>query len=497
MTSSGQQTQQRRSRVDRLVARTRIRPAWRLPLIVFVWAQIVLLGWWAAQYPGLFSRDSVRYVLHVTVGPWTADHSVVYDSLVLASLNLTHSVALLTFLQTSVAAAVLAYCTASVHAFGVRARWAVIPGLVLPCVPSFGGFVSMVWKDVPFALAEMLLVATTLRLLVWRQNRGGEKNARRRLVTALGIELLALTIFRNDGFLIVVVVAAVLVLALTGMRRRILVAAIAALVGFGIATTVIYPAGGIKKAPSNLAYGVFYGDIAVAYAKAPRTFTAADRQLMAEVAPLRNWRKASNCYDSDALFRKGFNFSAAGRLKGSLAALWFRTVGRTPVLVVKTRLCRSSVAWDPLPPPRDQAGLGELPTGANRDLYGFLDVIPHDISRNLVPAPLSTRLSHLAADLRVAGYTHDSVQVLIFRGASWCYVLYLTLLVAALRRRRWNVLAIGAVSLANQLMVLAVNPAQLYRYMAGPIFIGMLLLPLVAVRRADPVRRAPATGILR
>lgn len=494
MISLDQQTQQRGlTRLDRSFERTRIPPAWRLPLIVYLWAQVVLLFWWVGDWPGLLSPDSISYVLHVTVGPWTADHSVVYDSAVLASLNLTDNVALLTLVQTVIASAIIAYCTASVHAFGVRARWAVIPGLVAPLVPSVGEFFTMVWKDVPFAFAELLAAATIIRILVWRRDTDRAAGSGRRLVVALGLELLALALFRNDGFLVVAVVAVVLIIALRGIRRKVLAAALAALAGFAIATTVIYPAVGIKQARSSLAYGTFYGDIAVAYAKAPRTFTAADRKLMAQVAPLRNWRKARNCYTSDTLFHKGFSFAEADRLKNQLATLWFRTLGRTPALVVKTRLCRSAVAWDPLPPPADRTGFGMLPArvpDTRTTLYGYSTVIPHTIAQNLQPDPLSTRVGRLAYHWRVASYSHESMQVLLFRGSSWCYVLYLTLLVAALRRRRWDILAIGAVSLANQLSVLAVNPAQLYRYMVGPIVVGMLLVPLVAVRR----RTADATA---
>lgn len=496
MTTTGEPAQATRgglNRIDRLFARTHIPPAWRLPIIVYVWAQIVLLGWWAGDWPGLLSPDSISYVIHVTIGPWTADHSVVYDSAVLASLKLTDNVALLTLVQTIIASAIIAYCIASVHAFGVRARWAVIPGLVAPLIPSVGGFFTMVWKDVPFAFAEMLLAATTIRILVWRRSRYRKASTGRRLIIALGLELLAVTLFRNDGFLIIAFVAVVLMIALSGMRIKILAATLAALAGFAIATTLIYPAVGIKKAQSNLAYGTFYGDIAVAYDAAPRTFTAADRKLMTQVAPMRNWRKASNCYDSDTLFHKGFNFVEADRLKNQLAALWFKAAYRTPVLVTRTRLCRSAVAWDPLPPPADRSGFGMLPArvpDTHTTLYGYSKVLPHTISQNLQPDPLSTRLGRVAYHVRVASYSHEWVQVLMFRGASWCYLLYLALLVAALRLRRWNVLAIGAVSLATQLAVIAANPAQLYRYMVGPICVGILLAPLLAVRR----RRAELTA---
>lgn len=55
-------------------------------LAVYAWSQIVLLLWWAGQFPGLLSYDSTVYVTHVTIGPWPADHSVLYDWFVLLSI---------------------------------------------------------------------------------------------------------------------------------------------------------------------------------------------------------------------------------------------------------------------------------------------------------------------------------------------------------------------------------------------------------------------------
>jgi hypothetical protein len=468
--------------------RMRIKPGWVIPLLVFGWAQLVLLGWWAGQWPGLLSADSVRYVIHVTIGPWVADHSVLYDSAVLASLKLTDNVALLTLLQTTAAAAAIAYTVASLRAVGVRGRWAAIPGCLLPLLPSFGAFVATVWKDVPFALCELLLTATVLRLFAHRHPSQGYRRVPRRLLVALGAELLGLTLFRNDGFLVVLVIAVVLAVALRGVRVATLGLGAAAILASFFAQAVIYPAFDIKPPNSSLAYGIFDADIALAYAQAPATFTESDRQLLRQVAPLAVWRRADNCYTSDPLFRsKGFSLAQADKHHAELFALWRRVLQRTPVTVIRGRLCRSSVAWKVVPPPADKARFGEVTAQVPDDLYGRTRILPADVSAHLKPQPLNDALGRLTHSLRVGTGT-TGYQWLLWRGATWCYVAYLVLLVAALRLRRWDLLAVGAASLGNQLTVLAANPAQLYRYMAGPIFIGILLVALLAVRRRPQVQ---------
>ena len=474
------------------LGRLRLAPGWGLPVIVFGWAQLVLLGWWAGQWPGLLSPDSVRYVIHVTTGPWTADHSVLYDSAVLASLSLTRNVALLTLAQTTAAAATIAYTVASLRAVGVPGRWAAVPGCVLPLLPSFGAFVATVWKDVPFTLCELLLTATVLRLFAHRHPTEGYRRVPRRLLVALGLELLGLTLFRNGGFLVVLVVAVVLAVALRGVRVAVLGIGAAAILASFFAQAVDYPAFDIKPANSSLAYGIFDADIALAFAQAPATFTPADRQLMQKVAPLAVWRRADNCYSSDPLFRsRGFSLAQADKHHVELFALWQRVLKRTPVTVIRGRLCRSSVAWNVLPPPADKARFGEVTAQVPDDLYGRTTVLPADVATNLKPQPLNDSLGRLTQTLRVETST-TGYQWWLWRGATWCYIAYLALLVAALRLRRWDLLAVGAASLANQLTVLAANPAQLYRYMAGPIFVGVMLLALLAVRRRPDAQ--PADG---
>jgi hypothetical protein len=45
------------------------------------------------------------------------------------------------------------------------------------------------------------------------------------------------------------------------------------------------------------------------------------------------------------------------------------------------------------------------------------------------------------------------------------------------------VLSIGTVLLAQQIGIMLDNPAQLYRYMISPIFVGILLIPLFLARQ--------------
>lgn len=464
-------------------SRLRAHLTWRLG--VFVWAELVLLLWWAGERPGLLSPDSVRYIRSVTVGPWTADHSVLYDTAVLASLAVQRGVGLLTLAQTVVAAAVLAYTVGSLRQIGLNSVWAALPGLVLPLMPSFGAFVVTVWKDVPFALCEVMVTATVLRILA-----AGSGRTRPGLLAALGAELLGLTLFRNDGFLVVLGIAVFLALALRGLRLRVLGVAAAALVGFVVAQQVVIPAVGIAPANSSLSYGIFYADVAIAYDRHPELFRPFDEALLAQVAPLPAWRAAHNCYTSDPLFAMpGFRLDRAAALHTELFALWRRVLRRSPETVLAARACRGSIAWDVLPPSPRRAHFAGATAPTPRDLYGGAKVLPPDIAAHLQQRPLWSPVGRLATYLaRVFGPV--ALQAVEWRGATWCYLSYLALGVAALRVRRWAILGAGAAALSNQLVVLTVNPAQLYRYMIGPLLVGVVLLPLLTLAGRDLAERA-------
>jgi hypothetical protein len=91
---------------------------------------------------------------------------------------------------------------------------------------------------------------------------------------------------------------------------------------------------------------------------------------------------------------------------------------------------------------------------------------------------VSWRLHKAAAFLRSATYA-PQLEWLSWRGATWCYVSYLAVGALAWVRRRGELLAVAAMVLGLQLGVLAAIPWQLFRYMAAPIIIGIMLVPLL------------------
>jgi hypothetical protein len=475
-----------RGRIGPLLGR--VPPRWRMPLATYAACQLIFLIWWAAFYPGLTSYDSIVYVLHVTTGPWVDNHSVLYDSMVWLSLHLTGNYAALTFGQTVAASATFAYTVAAFRRLGVPGRWTAIAAVALAALPPTGTLIVFVWKDAAFNLCVLLLVATLAHLVSlrgrpgWHRDRGVTW-----LITAVGLEMLGMCLFRPNGFLFVGLSAIGLVVLLAGVRGWVAAAAAAAICVFFLLNYVVYPAAGIQKAPTSLTYGPAYADIAVAYADSPSTFTSADTALMARVAPLTAWRKSADCYSSDTTTSAVPGFTErAERLNSQLTALWARIFKRTPNFILGARICRASIAWSIFNGPANLRGVVEVPLDAPPpNLFGLITV--HDVLHNryratFYPHPLSVKLHKIAEFLYSASET-PQLQWLLWRGAFWCYVSYLALWAYARARRNWAVLSIGTVLLAQQIGIMLDNPAQLYRYMISPIFVGILLIPLFLARQ--------------
>jgi hypothetical protein len=464
-------------------------PTLRLPLAVFLICEACHLLWWAAFYPGLMTFDSVIYTWQVTTDHWGSDHSVLYSSLVWLTLNATGDFAALTLLQTVAFSAVLGYACASLRTLGVRGRWSAPAAVACALAPPLGSFTVFVWKDVPFTICAVLVFAVAVRLLGRRSQGSWNGRLRRSELVLLCIGLLGVGLFRNNGLPVSLVAALALILALPRARRLIAALAAATTCVTLLLLLVVYPAVGIEQPSKSRIYGIHYADLAVVYAKAPRLFTADDLRLMSQVAPLSHWRgPGGNCYTSDPFWNTSvLNKKAAERLAEPMMQMWWRTFRKAPQQMLSARMCRGHIAWAVFPGPREQKG-GTWISGTSipPNLWG-LTVWKPEITDNpyrpmLTARPLSQPLNH-AAKFSRAVFRVPQLEWLFWRGATWCYATYVLVAMFSRTQRCRPLLALAGVSLGMQLTVLAEIPAPCFRYMAAPMFIGVLLLALIPVSR--------------
>ena len=476
-------------------------PSRRLALSVLVLCQALFLVHWAAFYPALLSPDSVTYVWQVSTGNWWSDHSVAYDGLVWLSLQATGNVAALTLLQTLLASLLMADTAVSMHRIGVRARWTVAASVLVVLLPSTGTFMVFVWKDVPYVLGAVLVFSGCLRLAEavrsGRLRKGGDRAAATPALWRLTVGFTAVLVFRNNGYPAILVVVAGVLLLVPGARIRVLVAGVATIVAALVLTLFVYPAVGVRLPHEDAVIALNVADIAYAYKESPQTFTAADLKAMTAVAPLSHWRgRAANCWDADWAMVPPMNRPAVAATGSDLLALWGRVLRRTPLDVVDARLCRSQIAWGVVQGPASVAGQTNIKapfvTNAMRHwTYDHANWTYHGSNIRQSPywrilqkqRPLSDTLNRWERHYYTSS-EQPALQWIVWRGATWAYLLYaLVLRLAWVRRSKvWLVVLLPSLSL--QLTVIAANPAQVWRYMAGPLVIGVLALPLATITRS-------------
>ena len=490
--------------VDRLHGRIPARL--RFPLAVFGLLELPLLIWWLAFYPGLGNYDSVQYSWEVLTGHWSTDHSLLYDAFVWLSFQISGGVALLTFVQTLAVAAVLAFAGQSLVTLGVRRRWAAAAAIACTVVPSLGSFSIYVWKDVAFAAAEVWVMAWTMQLVHTRRTLGEGWSASTRARRQFGwlcVAFLAVALFRNNGFLVVILDGVLLAGLLAGGRRLAAAAAAVAVGAFMALTYALFPNVGVKPAPSDQVLGPAYDDIAVVYHSYPDSFAPSQLRLLKTVSTKKIWDGAGQyCWNADRLtLTRHWRPGTASAHSGALFRLWLSVLRHHPLKVLSARWCRGTIAWSPVPP-ADSRGASIFPNlEVPANMFGWwpAKLADHpEIHRAFQADPP-------AAGLRSAAKSYVSTSMgvggewILWRGATWCYIAYIAVGVLAWRRREWIWVTVAGAALANQLTVLVDNPAQLIRYMEGCIYLGILALPLLTLAQPAEVERAtpdpdPADG---
>ncbi len=450
------------------------------------WA--ILLLWWGAYYPGLFSPDSLAYIYQVSTGHWDNHHSVLYDGLVWLSLEGTGGVAALTLLQTAATAAGLGYAAAQLRRLGAPAWLLAVMTVGLVALPSVGTFVICLWKDVGYVIPSLFALAALARLVRLRRD---DTPVPRSLWWELAAELTIVALMRPNGFAVAAATGVLAALALRGVRRLVLAVGLGAAAVALLLNFAVFPALGARNVFGDASAGPTFGDIAVLYAEHPADFAPADLTLMQTVAPLDLWRRTATCVSSDATFyAAGFDTTAADAHLSDFTQLWSRLLRTDPGAVIGARLCRASVGWKPFAfSPAD--GLTGNP--ANGFAAYLSDTFRQSPYADAVFArPLSKRLHKAAVSYSGVYWGLPSLEPVLWRGAFWAYLSYLALIVAALRRRSVIWLSLGALTVANQLVVLAQTPVPAARYMFAPLMLGPLLICLAFVPQRPPLAQAAA-----
>jgi len=326
---------------------------WRSLLVVFPLLWAPLLVWWLAFYPALSTPDSVNSWEQIQTGAWTSHHPPPFTALLWLFTRFTSSPWVLSLAQTVAMAAALAALAVVLSRRFAAGWWPVWAAFVLVALPWVGPFTLEIWKDVPSAIA---LVVLATALIVATSPTGDRPRPPAWGWTAIvGLSALAAALLRWNGAGTVWVAGVLVAPALVrGLRMRALLACLAGgAVGIGVLVGLPHVTS-VQAIPYVESRATFYTDLAVTAHRRPGHLSAADRAALEQAAPIARWSKAGRqCYWINAVLYRFIDKLPQDkvlRADPALTASWERLLKNHPDDIAWARMCRASAALPVIPP---------------------------------------------------------------------------------------------------------------------------------------------------
>ena len=413
-------------------------------------AVLPIFVWWLGWYPGFASSDTIDQFSQITEGVYhnlhPAIHTLYLD--ILSQGGATPGA--VTLFQLLVLGVLLAYAAPWLVAAGVPTGRAVGVAGALGLSPAVAPTTLALWKDVPFSV---LLLWAWIELLALSVDP--ERSRRIWPAVRIGLALAGVWLFRGNGPLTVIAMAATLVWV---YRRQLRMPGI--VIGTTALTTLLivgplYAIVDVQGSGVEPAQ-VFLPDVAASYNSEPETFDAVDIELMEAVAPLGIWTSRYDCYESTPLlFDPLFDHAPVQQSPSDYRNLEINILLRDFDSVFAHRVCAANFVYAPAQP---------ADAYFHRPPY---EIPPNTLGLTREPKAewafqVTDRIWRWAEiDERLWFTWRPAILLLPALGAT---------VVFAVRRRGRRFLLPSAIFVAHALNVAATSPAQEFRY-AYPLYL--------------------------
>lgn len=430
------------------------------------WLAIVapLTLWALALWPAVMTNDSIDTWNQAAVGPVVAWHPPTYTFMQRAAHLSFGTPAVIVLVQCAAMAWAMRRLLDVSVVLGMR-RWVAYGfAAAIAALPPVGAFTAHVWKDVPFTIGFLLITGWLARRVLERlgvEGDGANHEVRELVVLAVAL-LLVLTMRQNGPYLVLGVAAALVVVA--EHRRLVATVVVGALAASFALSSLLYPAIGVGEAPEFVRARLYLFDLGAFYRNDPEAIPDQARPSLEAYAEPGEYRTGFNCHWAGNPFQSRF-YEPRPISVPELSSAWTEVLIREPFAIIGNHLCGAAPTWNPIPAPEELA--------FRETVVDYVVVNPQGIHSD----PASDRLGAAARSFMAWIGRSAPAQVLMWRAATWMWVLVAVLSVGAARIRRPVVLWLLVPFVALSVSVVAFAGTH-YRYMA-PGWIGaVLLLPL-------------------
>jgi len=445
-------------------------PWWVFGVPTLVASLIFHIGFWPAQ----MSNDSLDQWNQVLTGVYSNHHPVAHTFFLTVVSALWPSPAIVILVQIAALSLVVALFIDEARAWGVHERVCRVVALALPVVVVNQLMVTVMWKDVPFAIGlaySLVAILSFLRLGPAQARNPGWLAG----VIAAGV---AVTLFRHNGLVVGPLVP--LALAVLGWktpwaRWRLLAIGVGLILSYVGVNKVLVPALGIPNVsiaaqiPQEL--HVLGGMIA-----ADVSLDEQDRETIATIYPPDQWKSQYVCDSFLYVFwQPNFNMRFVNDNADKIHSLVARLIVAHPGIFLRHQLCASSLVWRIIP------FVGE----AKGDVPAGIADIPLREKANIVFDPPLTALNAAVTELYRWSITNLG---LMWRPGLFMYLVIVASVILAYATRNWRLLVLAVPTLANNLPYLWLMCSPDYRYLFGGVLSGELLPVLLFALSSLPAR---------
>jgi hypothetical protein len=432
---------------------------------------VVWTVWLLAFWPGFMSSDSSAQWGQMLSGQYDDWHPAFHTLTNWLITRAWLSPAMVALTQVIVMGALIGQGLALLRRLGVARGvvWAIL-GLFL-LSPLHATLPNTLWKDVPYTAATV-----GLTLIIGETILGeGDWLSRRFAWVTLGSVGALAALYRHNGVIVGLGSLVGLGMTFPRGRRRVLLSLILALALIFTVRGPLYRwVGVVHQRTTDLQPPIHQ---IAAHLAADTPLTPADREYLDSIRPVDDdWQYT--CFSIAPILwgLVPFQRQPIERDPGRLVAVWWRLTWQAPAVNLRHLLCSSALIWH----------ITNVPGGwvygvpVHVDPDGEIRTIYRDRFGLTEPSPLPDLRDALSRWL-LRSLEDDRIWI-VWRPALYLYLAIAGALIAALRRRRWQILLLLLPVLLNALSLLpaSLSPDSRFHYAAfvvGLFGLGWLFIP--------------------
>jgi hypothetical protein len=219
------------------------------------------------------------------------------------------------------------------------ARW-LLTG-VFSLTPINGLMSITLWKDIPYTVAMLGMFVILLRLVRtsgdWLKSWPG--------FSLTAVTLFAISIYRHNGFVVAVLLTAVLAwwLRRRRYRQRITWLGLGWLIAWAIVTGPIYKMIGVTPMDADIASQNLVHQVG-AIIKSGAMLAESDNMFLGSIQPIESWRDKYNCYSLNPLaYNNQVDVSFFDSHAEQFSSTWFHLVLEHPEVIIQHPICVTSM----------------------------------------------------------------------------------------------------------------------------------------------------------